>query len=548
MSVGKRIGDIGLYYDPLYGHIPIRPLMRKALNLRTMQRLRRLKQLATLDLAFPGATHTRFAHSVGVFHIASLMFDSLFDTYSGFRGSERNIDWPTLTPHHKLAVQLAALFHDVGHGPFSHIFELFCKRHTAYKKMEHEYISEELITKGIGEYNDIPGFLHSIIDAEKKKGTVEAYLNFFEPNNIAKMVQGISPPADPKYLFLSQIVKWPLDADRMDYLRRDSLYTGVETGRVDIWEIINNLMLCREKLPDGKEVYTLKVNRSAAIAVEAFLQARDFTYRRLYFNETHRANQELIVRGLRELAERFKSPRELTLRTDDQILLDFQNGSPFTKKIAKRLTMRTAYEALPFKIGVYEDLPPSAKRQWEDLLKLDRAIIFETEKKLAREIGIPFEDILIFDIEKSPLAKKEDFQERIIYDANSQNAMSLIEALPHLALTRGEFNLPFYKEPIDLSAVYLNMLSHIFIFLPDNFISDRINEYRDACTKNGVLPNAETISRVFENQFQSSCFAKIFAALTNLLKIEGKAKDKLLLGYKESLKTFVTHKVLETEN
>lgn len=547
MSLHRRIGDIGLYYDPLYGQIPLRPLLRKALNLKTMQRLRRLKQLATLDLAFPGATHTRFAHSVGVFHLATLMFDTIYDTYLELKAFRTDVEWPELTPHHKLAVQLAALFHDVGHGPFSHIFELFCKRNTAYKKMEHEYISEKLVTKGIGEYNDIPNFLHWIIETEKEKKTVPELLEFYTPNNIAKMIQGTPPPADPRYLFLSQIVKWPLDADRMDYLRRDSLYTGVETGRVDIWEIINNLTLSKEKLPTGQEVHTLKINRNAAIAVEAFLQARDFTYRRLYFNEVHRANQELLIRGFCELSESYKSPEDMTIRTDDQILLDFENGSSFTQKIAKRLVTRKAYESLPFKIHVYRDLPPSVKQRWEDLQTLDRAAVLDVEKKTARDASIPYEDTLIFDIEKSPLSKKEDYSEKIIFDESTGKMLSLVEALPHLALTRGEFTMPFTREPIDLSAVYLEMLSFITIFVPDDFLKDKIEEYRQACVRNGELLNREKISKTFEDSFQSSCFFKIFDELCRLLKIEGETKGNLLSIYKDNMHSYVLNKAFDKE-
>jgi HD superfamily phosphohydrolase len=547
MSAQKRIGDIGLYYDPLYGQIPISPVFRRALNLKTVQRLRRLKQLATLDLAFPGATHTRFAHSVGVFHLAGIMFDTLFDIYSEALTMGKPLDWPPLNAYHKLTVQLAALLHDVGHGPFSHIFELFCKRHAAYRTMEHEYISERLITTGMGEYNDIPNFLHSLIEREKERKIADTELNFLKPNNIAKMVQGIAPPADPRYLFLSQIVKWPLDADRMDYLRRDSLYTGVETGRVDIWEIINNLRIHKEKLPDGKDVYTLKVNRSAAIAVEAFLIARDFTYRRLYFNEIHRANQEMIIRGFFEIAKSYSSPEDMVLKTDDEILAEFEKGSPFTRKVARRLLSRDTYETLPMKLRVHEDMPAGAIQKWEDLLKLDRTKVFDTEKRLAQDIGIPNEDTVIFDIEKSPLAKKEDFHEKIILDEDIGKPISLVEALPHLALTRGEFILPFYKEPIDLSTVYINMLSLFSIFVPASFLSDRVNEYKETCLKSGKLLNSELIFKVFEEKFPSSPFLRIFDEFMSLLGISGQDKERLLSRYKEALYSYVSSKLLESQ-
>ena len=158
----SQISGRGLYYDPLYGHVPIPPLIEKALDLKPVQRLRRIKQLGLLHLRYPGAEHTRFAHSVGVYHLATMCIDELVRKRNQLMRSQ----WPEILVTHKIAVQLAAIFHDTGHGPMSHLWEAFCRRRLETtdenNSWEHESVSYRLVTEGIGEYDQIPIFITNL--------------------------------------------------------------------------------------------------------------------------------------------------------------------------------------------------------------------------------------------------------------------------------------------------------------------------------------------------------------------------------------------------
>jgi len=514
-------GDYGLYYDGIYGYIPIRPVLRRALNLKTMQRLRRLKQLATLDLFFPGATHTRFAHSVGVYHIASRILEHLI---AAQHDRDKRVDWPPITPTHLVATQLAALFHDVGHGPFSHVFELFCKRHRAYGEYMHESVSETLITKGIGEFNDIPVFLNEVRESFQLRG-VPGDPKFLMPQNIAKMSQGEPPPADPRYHFLSQILKCPFDADRMDYLRRDSYYTGVETGRVDIYELVENTTLAREEPVKGKETFNLRIDSRAAVSFEAFLLARDLMYRRVYYNKGHRGHQELIIRALREMMQKYR-PEELVIKTDDQMLDLFSEYNSFTKNVAERVRGRMLYEPLPFDINVYQHLDERAIKRWGELRKLARDDVFETEKRIMSKSPLRVGELVVLDIEQIPLTKREDYFEKYLLDTQTGRSVSLIQVLPHLLLTRGSVVDVRTDKMVDLGATYLNMLTNLSAFAPPDLCGEFVHHLKERLGPSATLPD---IMKLVEIEINTpKCPLKIvFDEFTGMLDLSGGARNDL---------------------
>jgi len=518
--VSRSEVDLGFYYDGIYGYIPIRPILRDALNLKTMQRLRRLRQLATLELFFPGATHTRFAHSVGVLYIASRILDHLIDMQDD---AETSVDWPPISPTHQVATQLAALFHDVGHGPFSHLFELFVTRNRAYRKWVHEAVSEELITQGIGEFSDIPLFLNRVKESFQSRA-VPGDPNFLRPENIAAISQGRPPPVDPKYQFLSQILKCPFDADRMDYLRRDAYYTGVETGRVDIWELVNNTTIGKEEPVIDSGTFHLRIDKRAAVSLEAFLLARDLMYRRVYYNKTHRGHQELIIRAFNEMTQTHR-PEELVMKTDDEMIDLFVRHNAFTKNVAERLTQRKLYAPLPFDINVSADLDERAQSRWADLRAIARNDVLGTENRLTSKLALKAGDTIILDIEQIPLTKKEDYQGRYLLDPETGESSSLLQALPHIALTRGTVQDPTGKM-IDLGSTYLNMLTNFSAFAP----SELCVEFA-ATIKKGLGESAteDDIRKAIEMEVDTSnCPLKVvFDEFTTMLGLSGNAKDNL---------------------
>ncbi|MEA3226031.1 MAG: HD domain-containing protein, partial [Planctomycetota bacterium] len=134
----------GLYYDPLYGYVPLPYYLREAMDLDVFQRLQGIKQLSTVYLTFRGAVHTRFDHCVGTAYLASMLFNRLRELGELFDKSDT--DTPEMNSILEASISLAALFHDVGHGPFGHIFEMFCRRDKKSKDWDHERMARKLIT------------------------------------------------------------------------------------------------------------------------------------------------------------------------------------------------------------------------------------------------------------------------------------------------------------------------------------------------------------------------------------------------------------------
>lgn len=458
----------GLYYDPLYGYIPIHPLIRRALDLPSMQRLRHIKQLSTVELVFPGATHTRFEHSVGVFWLATRVFDRLLDVREGYPPKE---EWPLLGHCHKLALQLAALFHNVGHGPGSHVFEIFCDRNPDFRQFRHEELTRKLITQGMGDYRDIPDFLNKLHTRLSKK---MPHSDFLLPENVAAIATGRPPRCDPTYSFLSQIVSHEAcDVDRMDYLCRDSMHTGVDVGRVDIWELIHNFTL-RAKHEKGQTIWQACLDIRAGQALEALITARDLAYRKLYYNKTHRAAQEMMTLALSESLVKYSKDR-LAMMTDWELLKAFEECSPFAQDVATRIQFRRIYETLPFEISLETDLDEIARRQ------LDQYVLVKTPKEyeaflaflrdVSKKLGLAEDSLLIYDLQPTPLTKKEAYTLPYLWDEAEGKVLSLLELFPHLRLSHAHREDEITGQMVDRHKQYVGYTHHILIALPFEYLN-----------------------------------------------------------------------------
>lgn len=234
-------------------------LLLALINTREFQRLRRIKQLGMSEMVFPGGNHSRFAHAIGVMHNAR-------------RFLERIGKLATVTIEQRTAVLIAALLHDLGHGPFSHAFEKITGE-------DHESRTVEIITNTETEVNQV---LRS-----HDASLPELLRKFFE-------VDPESAPG-PIPAYLVQVISSQLDADRFDYLLRDSHATGAEYGRFDSRWIIQHLLIDEGK----KRLYLSKKARTAA---ETYVFARYHMYRAVYFHKTTRAAEVM----LKLLFQRFK--------------------------------------------------------------------------------------------------------------------------------------------------------------------------------------------------------------------------------------------------
>jgi len=255
--------------DPVHNIVPFEDddcdkLLLRLINTKEFQRLRRIKQLGLSQLVFPGADHSRFAHSIGVMHLARRMLDHVS------RLCPECVD-----DDQRAVVLAAALLHDVGHGPFSHAFEKI----TGDK---HEKRTLEIITTTGTEVNDVLTEFDPELPDHLKV--------FFDEDLEEEAREGaIVPP------YLTQIVSSQLDADRFDYLLRDSYSTGAEYGRFDLeW------MLQHIDVDDGKGRFFL--HGKAVLAAETYISARYHMYRSVYYHKTTRAAEVM----LRLLFKRYK--------------------------------------------------------------------------------------------------------------------------------------------------------------------------------------------------------------------------------------------------
>ncbi|HCA46611.1 MAG TPA: hypothetical protein DEP45_04385 [Armatimonadetes bacterium] len=203
--------------DPIHGFIKLDTADCHLLDCQPMQRLRRIHQLAMASALYPGATHSRFEHSLGVYHIASAICDRL-----GITGDDRRL------------VQRAALLHDVGHGPFSHVSEIPLARYSD---------NDCLADKDLGAEE-----VHEAVTADiiERHPALNHVLSPRERESAAGLIRGTYP--DP---IAKAIISGPLDADKQDYLLRDSQMCGVRYGIFDLDRLVQSLTT----VPDGEVLH-----------------------------------------------------------------------------------------------------------------------------------------------------------------------------------------------------------------------------------------------------------------------------------------------------
>lgn len=321
-----------VFRDPVHNLIafddtPCDRLLLDLINTHEVQRLRRITQMGLTTLVFPGATHSRFAHSLGVLHTARLFLDQLARTQgAGIDDEQRTF------------VLCAALLHDVGHGPFSHVFEQVTNQwHESYTRAIIQSDQTEVHQRLRAHDRSMPERLAQFFEEDEQGGTV--------------------PP------YLAQIVSGQLDADRCDYLLRDSHATGTNYGHFDLAWMTAQL----RPDPAGRRFYLTRKGLSAA---ETYLFARFHMYRTVYFHKTSRAAEvmlKLLFRRFKELIgngasvgnvsvaliEAFSGQPSLTqyLDFDDHTITEFfkacaRGADPVLSRLADGLLNRRLYKAL----------------------------------------------------------------------------------------------------------------------------------------------------------------------------------------------------------
>jgi len=242
--------------DPIYGFITVgSDLIFELIEHRYFQRLRRIRQLGLTGLVYPGATHTRFHHALGAMHLMHRAIGVL---------RSKGVD---INEEEELAAKVAILLHDIGHGPFSHVLE-----HSIVQGIKHEEISLHFMRLLNVEFN----------------GQLGMAIDIFT-NNYSKK-------------FLHQLVSSQLDMDRLDYLTRDSFYTGVSEGIVGLERIIQMINVTDD---------TLVIDEKGIYSIEKFIMARRLMYWQVYLHKTALAADEVLLSIIRRAKWLIKNGRDI---------------------------------------------------------------------------------------------------------------------------------------------------------------------------------------------------------------------------------------------
>ena len=327
-------GRVLAIHDPVHGTIEVTWQEIKLIDARPFQRLRFIKQLGFADLAFPGATHSRYAHSLGAMHMATRIFDKLAKT----------LDLPDVDQARlRQTVRLAMLFHDLGHPPMSHVSERVMPQvqalgidawleDTTPRRAHHEdytlklLVASELtplIEQYVGEVGVSAGMLAALVCGRLGPLPQDTFV-----------VRGVD-----LLPLLSQIVSSELDADRMDYLRRDAYYCGVSYGNFDHVWLCNNLAAVEH---DNKLV--LGLQHKAVWAFENFLLARYHMFLAVYYHHTPVCFDHLLGRFYDAGGFTLPADAAAYLETDDVQLWGTLRQS--TNPWAKHVVRRKAYKLL----------------------------------------------------------------------------------------------------------------------------------------------------------------------------------------------------------
>ena len=237
-------------------------LIARLIDSAEFQRLRRVRQLGLAHFAYQAAEHSRFTHSLGTFHLATRILAKLKTKYE-------------ISTEDETAVRVAALLHDLGHGAFSHVLESILGFH-------HEDFTIE-----------------SVLSSETEVGMILAGHSADLPCRVADIIRGNFRP-----MALAQLVSSQLDVDRMDYLLRDSLMTGVKYGIFDLEWIIKSIEI-------NEADDQLYVSARGLYAVEDYLQARYYMFRQVYFHRTLRAAEIILKAILRRALHLFRAGKPL---------------------------------------------------------------------------------------------------------------------------------------------------------------------------------------------------------------------------------------------
>lgn len=383
--------------DPLWNNIRIEGPYLRLLDTPAFQRLRYVRQLGLAHLVYPGATHSRFEHALGAYHLAQ-------ETVRILREASGHDGFPELDGRIVIA---AALLHDIGHYPFSHALEELGVPH-------HETVAGPLIAEGaVGE----------ILRAEFAADA---------PERIIALVRGES--AEP----LQGLISGSIDLDKIDYLKRDAMNCGVSYGEVDVDRLRHALTLVTDPVT-GRRAVGLKERGLSAL--ESLLFAKYQMYRNVYWHHAVRSATAMYKRLVEDaLQDGSLDPLRLASFTDEGLLHALERpGRPLLGAIRERRLYKRALEVPAFALSDYD-------LEW---LADDRARIRQAEDELAKSLGLEAGELLLDFPRKERMLGLD-----LPLEAKDGRVLRLTDA--GLA---GTLNLPILGEQLYQSARWLRVFT-----------------------------------------------------------------------------------------
>ena len=330
--------------DPLWNNIALDDLAIRLVDTRAFQRLRYVRQLGLAYLVYPGATHTRFEHALGTWHLAGRTLEMLQGRgeIKGETGRDARI------------VAAAALLHDIGHYPFSHALEEIGAPH-------HEDVAGALLTRG-----EIADVLRQLVADDA-------------PERVVELIRGRSTSP------LQGLISGSLDLDKIEYLKRDALMCGVPYGEIDVDRLIHSLTLVRDPVTGRSAI---GVSEKGLSALESLLFAKYQMYRNVYW---HHAVRSATAMYKRLVADAIDSGAlrvsELASYNDEALLhqLEERAPSPLLQGLRERRLFKRAFECPS------AELPEDAG-EW---IASDRRLVAAAEDQIARELGLKPGEVLL---------------------------------------------------------------------------------------------------------------------------------------------------------
>ncbi len=353
-----RLNESRVFRDPIHRYIHIYHLtFWQLINTKEMQRLRRIHQLGGTHQVYQTAEHTRFPHSLGVYEVVRRMLE--LETFQG-----------QLNDYERLSVLCAALLHDVGHGPFSHSFE-------------HVFaVSHEDFTRRI------------ILDPDTEVNQVLASYHPKLPEDVASIIEKTHP--NP---LLIQLVSSQIDGDRMDYLLRDSYFTGTSYGNFDMERILRTLRVKNKQIV---------FKESGVQAIEDYILARYHMYWQVYYHPTTRSYERLLILIFRRIRDLYQQS------------YPFENPMPYL---------------MPFIAG--EDVSVEAYLKMdESCLLYYFSLLEETKDAILSDLCTRFLSRKLFKYrnlkDEADYARIRDQLEKLGYDVNYYLAMDDPKQTPYI--------------------------------------------------------------------------------------------------------------------